>query len=74
MSIPEKEEVISKLQEHLGITFQKFQGKQIVYTDCKRSDTIILTPDSKVHVNDHGWVDILFQADRAQNISIAVSL
>ena len=60
MNIPTKESIISKLQQHFKTILHPITGKQIFYTGKLNNGRVILvcTPQSKLHRNGNGWVDI----------------
>ena len=59
MNIPSKEFVIFKLQEYFTISLSKLPKYRVFYTGIKGTEEILVcTPQSKLHINGHGWIDI----------------
>jgi hypothetical protein len=60
MSIPLSKNVISTLQDYLGIELQKLSDKQVFYTGNQTygSEVLVCTPQSKLYSNGRGWIDI----------------
>ncbi|SPF48343.1 conserved hypothetical protein [Candidatus Desulfosporosinus infrequens] len=60
MSIPMREKVIAKLQEHIGVNLHQFQKKHIFYNG-KLADgrgILVCTPQSMLYPSGHGWVNL----------------
>lgn len=55
-----KETVISNLQKHLSVSLKQSTGKQIIYSgvDVNGKKVTVCTPESKLHIKGHGWIDI----------------
>ncbi|MFZ4680312.1 MAG: hypothetical protein ACOYLP_09110 [Flavobacterium sp.] len=60
MNIPSKEFVISELQDYLKISLSKLPKYRVFYSGLLNDieDISICTPESKLHKNGHGWIDI----------------
>ena len=60
MNIPVKEKVISELQEHIGVRLYQLPRKQIFYYGklANGIEILVCTPQSKLHINGHGWIDL----------------
>lgn len=58
--IPSKEKVISDLQNQLKVKLHQMKGKRIFYTGIldDGNEIVVCTPESKLHLKGHGWVDI----------------
>ncbi len=66
MRIPSKQTVILQLQEKTGIILNKIPGMQIMFTgnSLHKKEFVVCTPESKMHNNGYGWVDItVFQKE-----------
>ncbi|MEY2692730.1 MAG: hypothetical protein RIT03_1120 [Bacteroidota bacterium] len=79
MNIPSKEFVISELQDYIKISLIKLPKYHVFYNGIyNKEDLLICTPESKLHINGHGWIDITYkQIDllkKAKNSIIALRL
>ncbi len=66
MRIPSKQTVILQLQEKTGILFNKIPGSKscILAIHFIKRNFVVCTPESKMHNNGYGWVDItVFQKE-----------
>jgi hypothetical protein len=62
MNIASKEIVISELQDYLKISLFKMPKYRVFYNGIyNMGDLIICTPESKLHLNGHGWIDITYK-------------
>ena len=60
MSIPDADQVIAKLQIHLGIKLHRVSNKKIFYKGVGKdgNELLVCTPKSKLYPDGRGWVDI----------------
>jgi hypothetical protein len=60
MNIPSKEFVISKLQYYFKISLFRLSKYRIFYSGLlnDNEEILICTPESKLHIRGHGWIDI----------------
>lgn len=60
MNIPSKEFVISKFQECFRISLCKLPKYNVFYSGMfnDTEEILVCTPQSKLHIKGHGWIDI----------------
>ena len=52
--------MIAKLQEYIGVNLYQLRKKQIFYNGklADGSGILVCTPQSKLHPNGHGWINL----------------
>ena len=60
MNIPSKEFVISELEDYYKVSLTKLPKYRIFYSGLlnNNEEILICTPESKLHIKEHGWIDI----------------
>ncbi len=74
MSVPNKQIVVSTVNEKYQCALSNIKRKQIMYEGTSRGRRIVLcTPSSKLHVNGNGWFDLTTkQVDLLDDSHIAI--
>jgi hypothetical protein len=75
MSIPSKEAVIQQLEEYYETKLSPIQGKRILYegTLSNKLRIVVCTPQTKIHAQGQGWVDISkTQVEEFKNFDISI--
>lgn len=63
MNIPTQEFVINELQKIYQISLNKIPSHRVFYKGVinDNEEILICTPQSKLHKNGHGWIDITYK-------------